>query len=150
MEITSGGTYTVDSFNQTITINTTAAIVLQGDGTALEEVQIVVEADTADLTINNLNITNESSSVIQFGDGAGNILTVNGTNVFEVSAGTQAAVNVGGGLTAGGGGSLKATTLTGAAIGVNRNENRGTSNIMINSGTFDLTARRACAIIGVG
>ncbi len=153
LNITRGGTYNIDSSysSSTITINTTAAVTLKGDNSELTAVQIVVSADTGNLTIEDLSITNQTGSVVQFGEGTDNQLNVAGTNVFEVVAGMAAAVNVGGGLTVNGTGSLKATTLSGACIGVNGSESRPTSNITVESGTFDLTARSgSCGIGGAG
>ena len=123
LNITSGGSYTVNESNSTITIATTEPVTFTGNAdTQLSEVVISTTADTANLTIDNLNITNASSAIITVGDGSENTLNVTGTNIFEITSGPGACVNVGGGLTINGTGSFKGTSINSAAIGTNGEE----------------------------
>ena len=149
--ISSGGSYNINESNSTITIATSEAVTLSGNADALTEVVITTTADNADLTLENLNITNATNGVIVFGSGTENKLNVAGTNTLAVQDGGNACINVGGGLTASGTGSLKGTSSGGAVIGVDANQDGSGTNIAIESGTYDLTADGiACAIGGAG
>ena len=149
--ITSGGIYDVNESNSTITIATDEPVTLTGNNAALTEVKIQNAVDSANLTIENLNITNASAGVIVFGAGTGNTLNIEGTNNFTVQSGDNACINVGGGLTASGTGSLTASSCNGATVGINANQNRSNANISIDSGTYNLKANGvACAIGGAG
>ncbi len=152
LNITAGGSYTVNESNSTITIATTEAVTLTGNAdTELSEVVITTTADNANLTIDNLNITNASAAIITVGDGTDNTLNITGENVFEIQSGPGACVNVGGGLTVNGTGSFKGTSINASVIGINNTQYKPDSNITIESGTFNLICRSgACAIGGAG
>lgn len=154
MEIYEGGSYTIPQGScGKILINTTEPVTLQGGDYTLEELQIIGESDSIDLTVSDLKVTNQAveASVIKFGEGSDNKLTVTGTNDFNIVKGYSAGVNVGGGGTIGGSGSLTVLTLNGAAIGTDGQEDLSSSNIVIDSGTYDLQARSgACGIGGAG
>ncbi len=115
--ITSGGTYTISESNSTITIATDEEVTLTGSSaTTLDEVYITTTADNANLTINNLNISNYSNAIITLGDGANNQFNFTGTNTLEVqnivNNQSGACVNVGGGVTINGTGTLNATSFS--------------------------------------
>ncbi|MBR4152393.1 MAG: hypothetical protein IKT98_05485 [Selenomonadaceae bacterium] len=151
LEINKGGSYTIaEGSVGKILINTTDAVTLQGGDYDLEEIQIIAQSDTVDLTINDLKITNKAvaASVIHLGSGADNKLTINGANDFSIVKGNKAGINIGGGGTIGGTGSIKIVTLNGAAIGTNGEEDLSSSNITIDSGTFDLMTRSGACGIG--
>ncbi len=131
-KITFGGVYKISSgFTGTITIDTTEAVTLDGaDATWLTDLQIVTESETADLTIKDLYVTQQRESTIRFGSGTGNKLTIEGQNVFD-SGGTPsngdgaAEINIGGGLTVDGTGSLtikKGANDKGGGIGTDWRE----------------------------
>ena len=149
LDITAGGSYTIaEGSVGKILINTTAAVTLSGGNYTLENVRILTEAATADLTINNLKIYNPETSVIRLGASAGNKLNISGTNDFSNNIADPAIINVGGGVDIDGDGSLKIVTTHGSAIGTDRSEDLGTSNIVISGGTFDLTNNSGGACIG--
>ncbi|MBE8953894.1 MAG: calcium-binding protein, partial [Quinella sp. 1Q7] len=146
--VTAGGTYKIASgFTGTITIDTTAAVTIDGTNAgALTDVNIFAKSSTANLTIKNLTVTNETGSVIRFGSGTGNKLTLAGTNSLKTSDTWAAVVNVGGGLTIGGSGSLNVTAGTqGPGIGINSYDD-STANIIINGGTITATADMGAGI----
>ena len=152
MEITSGGSYTIEESNSTITIATTEAVTLTGNAdTQLEEVVITTTAENANLTIDNLNISNETAAIITLGDGSENTFNFTGTNTFEVKNGSGAGVNVGGGVTVNGTGTFTASTFSGSCIGINGNQAKASTNITIESGTYDLNVSNgACGVGGAG
>jgi len=146
--ITTGGTYTIDkNFTGTITINTTEAVSLDGTNSGnLEKVKIITQSTTANLTIKNLNITNETGGAITFGNATGNKLTLAGKNVLKTSDTWAAVVNIGGGLTIDGTGSLDVTAGTqGSGIGF-RSYDNSTANLIINGGNITVTAHKGASI----
>ncbi|MBQ4403329.1 MAG: hypothetical protein II857_02855, partial [Selenomonadaceae bacterium] len=131
-----GGTYTIAAgFAGTIRINTTEPVTIAGTEN-FKDVHIAVYSDTADLTIKNLKITNTSGGVITFGSGTANKLTLVGANTLKTSDTWAAVVNVGGGLTIDGTGSLNVTAgAQGSGIGYRSGE-KSSANITINGGTI--------------
>ncbi|MBQ6297332.1 MAG: hypothetical protein IJK81_06530 [Selenomonadaceae bacterium] len=146
--ITAGGTYTIaKDFSGTITINTTDAVTIDGTDTGdLKNVRIVTSSAIADLTIKNLNITNDTGGAITFSSSTDNKLTLAGKNVLKTSDTWAAVVNIGGGLTIDGTGSLDVTSGSqGSGIGYNSYGN-STANLTINGGTITATADTGAGI----
>lgn len=113
LNITTDGSYTVSESDLTITIATDEVVTLTGVvDTTFNEVVIKTTADNANLTINNLNISNASNPIITFGNGTDNTFNFTGANTFEVKNGPGACVNVGGDLTINGTVFFKALRLT--------------------------------------
>ncbi len=136
--IRSGGTYSIaKNFSGTIRINTTDAVTIDGTSAGdLSDVQIVAYSSTADLTIKNLNVVNESGSVITFGLGAGNKLTLSGTSGLTTADTWAAVINIGGGLTVDGSGKLFVTAgKQGSGIGYDSYDDTSAS-LEIKSGTI--------------
>ena len=108
--ITEGGFYEIaQGFTGTITISTTDAVTIDGAAAGnLENVHVRVTSQNADLTIKDLNIakdySNNGINVIAFGKGRNNKLTLSGTNTLTCRYTTL--INIGGGLTIDGDGSL--------------------------------------------
>lgn len=110
-KITSGGVYKIPSgFSGTITIDTTEPVTIDGaDASYLLDSHIVTTSENADLTIKDLKIwdNEQKESMIRFGSGTDNKLTLEGENIFDVydaindldGRHNQAIVNIGGGLT---------------------------------------------------
>lgn len=142
MNITSGGTYKLEkNFTGTITIATSSAVTLDGTNASnLSNVEIIASSNVVDLTIKNLTATNGTGSVIKFGSGTDNKLTLIGTNKLKTSDIWAAVVNVGGGLTIAGNGALDVTPGSqGSGIGYNSYGNSN-ANIIINGGRITATA----------
>ena len=155
MKITSGGTYSIVSdYTGTIIINTTDAVTIDGTNAgALSNVNITVNSKTANLKIKDLNITNSSGSIIKFGTGKDNKLTLAGTNTLKTKDNYFSAINNGGGLTIDGEGILNVTAKDGAAIGSNAYNDDANLDIMsplgdiiINGGTINAKAGYGAAI----
>ncbi len=146
------GEYSVASgYSGKITIATADAVTLKGPGsdTQLSSLQIVSSVENANLTIENLNVAATSGfSPIKFGSGSENKLTISGTNTFTSRSG-HAVVNVGGGLTVDGDGTLNATSYTGACIGVDYVE-ESYADLIIQGGTINASASFGAAIGGGG
>ena len=144
-----GGTYTIaKGFSGFIRINTTEAVVIDGTSAGnLDNIQISTYSDTADLTINNLKINNDSiGSVIIFGTGTGNKLTLTGNSVLKTSNIWAAVVNIGGGLTINGKGSLDVTAGSqGPGIGCNSYSDSN-ANITINGCNITATTNMGAGI----
>ncbi|MBR3497614.1 MAG: hypothetical protein IKO05_01315 [Selenomonadaceae bacterium] len=143
-----GGTYSIaKNFSGTIRINTSDAVTIDGGSAGdLSDVKIVVNSSTADLTIKNLKIVNESGSVITFGTGAGNKLTLAGLNALTTSDTWAAVVNIGGGLTVDGSGILFATAGTqGSGIGFNSYGDTS-ADLEIKNGTITTTTNMGAGI----
>ena len=133
-----GGTYKIaKKFSGTIRINTSDAVTIDGTSAGkLSNVQIVTTKETSNLTIKNLNITNEEKGVITFGAGKGNKLTLAGTNILKTSDVWAAVIDVGGGLTVDGKGALNLTAGTqGAGIG-SKSGIESKANITIKNGSI--------------
>ena len=146
--VTTGGTYTIaEGFTGTITINTAAAVTIDGTGAGnLSDIDIFTRLTTADLTIKNLNITNETGSVITFGSGTGNKLTLAGTSNLQTSDTWAAVVNVGSGLIVDGSGALNLTAGTqGSGIGYN-SYGDSTANIIIKNGSITTSTSMGAGI----
>lgn len=96
--ITSDGVFNLPSdFSGTINVGA-KNVKIVGNGTNSNTL-INVTASSANLWIENLNISNSDDlSAIKF-SGSGNVLTVSGTNNLSGSGATAAVINVGGGLT---------------------------------------------------
>lgn len=142
------GTYTISAgFTGAIRINTTEAVTIDGASAGnLENVRIIAYADTADLTIKDLTVVNESDSVITFGSGSDNKLMIVGANDLKTSDTWTAVVDVGGGLTIDGKGSLNVTAGSqGSGIGYASYAN-STANLTINGGTITATANKGAGI----
>ena len=114
-----GGTYIIEkNFSGTIRINTTDAVTIDGTNSGnLANVQIISYADNAALMIKNLNVTNTSGSVITFGSGNGNKLTLAGkqgsgigSNSYDTESNANITINGGNDSLIGGDG---ADTLSG-------------------------------------
>ena len=140
--ITSDGVYTIQSgFSGTINVNAKNVKITQEDSsTALSNVSIIgASGGNANLWIENLNVTNtENKNIIKFGSGGENNLTVKGTNELCMLGGysnSKAVINIGGGLTIEGDGTLTARRDTysteGAGIGSDAYELISSSNIVI-------------------
>ncbi|MBE8955211.1 MAG: hypothetical protein SR2Q5_06055 [Quinella sp. 2Q5] len=148
--ITDGGTYTIKKgFTGDIIINTTAAVMLDGASAGkLENVYIKTASTTADLTIKDLVIVSEAEmSMIKFGSGKNNKLTVLGTNTLTNTESIHAAaVNVGGGLTIDGTGKLN------VSIGCKEIFVDGVGDIYIgkDSGIASVSATVASSGAGIG
>ncbi len=100
----------------------------------------------ANLWIEGLNIDNthtDDGSWIKF-SGNGNVLSIKGNNTFSIDKDRlyrqKAVINIGGGLTLQGNGSLNCTVWypDGAIIGTDVSE-QSNANIVINSGTYTMT-----------
>lgn len=133
-----GGTYKIaKNFSGTIRIHTSDAVTIDGTSSGnLNNVQIVTIKETANLTIKNLNVTNEENGVITFGTGKSNKLTLTGTNTLKTSDAWAAVVNVGGGLTVDGKGTINLTAgLQGSGIGL-ESGNKSKADITIKNGTI--------------
>ncbi|MBR1647520.1 MAG: hypothetical protein IJ685_12200 [Selenomonadaceae bacterium] len=146
--ITRGGTYTIaKNFTGTINIDTTDAVTIDGTSAgSLKDVRILKVSSNADLTIKNLNVTNERSSTIDF-IGTDNKLTLAGKNVLKTSNTWAAVVNVGYGLTIDGTGSLDVTAgKQGAGIGTDSFEEHDTANVIINGGSITTTTNKGAGI----
>ncbi|MBR6888052.1 MAG: hypothetical protein IKN16_06355 [Selenomonadaceae bacterium] len=141
-----GGTYTIAAgFSGTIRINTPDPVTIVGNDT-FADVHIAVYSDTTDLTIKDLNIANTSGGVITFGSGAANKLTLVGANTLKTADTWAAVVNVGGGLTIDGTGSLNVTAgAQGSGIGY-RSGGKSSANITINGGTITAEASLGAGI----
>ena len=172
-----GGTYTIaNNFSGVMRINTTEAVTIDGASAGnLSDVRIIAYTDNADLTIKDLAISNESGSVITFGAGANNKLTLAGTNDLATSDVWAAVVNIGGGLMVDGTGSLLVTagsqspgigynsyatttanitikggiitTVTDMGAGIGSGSNGSVGDIIITGGTLTTTSKWA---VGVG
>ena len=141
LNITSGGTYKIENnFTGTITIATSSAVTLDGTNASnLSNVKIVASSNVANLTIKNLTVTNSTNSVIKFGSGTGNKLTLIGINTLKSSDTWAAIVHVGGGLTINGTGSLNVIPGSqSSGIGSNSYESSN-ANIVINGGRIIAT-----------
>ena len=141
--ISRGGTYKIaKKFSGTIRINTKDAVTIDGTSAGnLSDVQIVTLNETANLTIKNLNVTNEERGVIIFGAGKGNKLTLAGTNTLKTSDVWAAVVNVGGGLTVDGKGALNLTAgYQGSGLG-SESYGKSKADITIKNGSCPCTAR---------
>ncbi|MBQ3337338.1 MAG: hypothetical protein IJG80_08055 [Selenomonadaceae bacterium] len=146
--IRSGGTYSIaKNFSGTIRINTSDAVTIDGGSAGdLSDVKIIAYSSTADLTIKNLKIVNESGSVITFGTGAGNKLTLAGLNGLTTSDTWAAVVNIGGGLTVDGDGKLFATAGTqGSCIGFDSYDDTS-ADLEIKSGTITTVTNMGAGI----
>lgn len=138
MTISEGGTYTLTSDLETVTVNTTAPVIIVGTAGTIFSAQIVTDS-AADLTINNVNLVSSTGSPIKFGSGGGK-LTLLGTNSVSATSENVAALNIGGGLTINGTGSLAATaTGYGAAIGTDYGASTS-PNLIVASGTITANA----------
>lgn len=149
--ISRGGTYKIaKNFSGTIRISTSDAVTIDGTNAgSLSGVQIVTIKENANLTIKNLKVTNAENSVITFGAGKNNKLTLTGTNILKTSDVWAAVVNVGGGLTVNGKGSLNLTAGSqGSGIGLDSGDDRK-SDIMIKNGSI-ITVTELGAGIGSG
>lgn len=155
LNITSGGTYSIISgYTGTIIINTTDAVTIDGTNAgALSNVNITVNSEIADLKIKDLNVTNSSGSIIKFGTGKVNKLTLAGINTLKTKDDCFSAINNGGGLTIDGESSLDVTAKDGAAIGSNAYGGDANLDIMsplgdiiINGGTINAKAGYGAAI----
>ena len=173
--ITEAGTYTIaEGFSGTIKIKTTDAVTIDGKGANFSDVSIVTSSTSADLKIKDLNITSSlEANIIKFGSGTSNKLTIAGTNLLNATKSEyKSAINVGGGLTIDGDGSLSAimgysnetnignggnegissisikSSTQSAAIGSDFNESNSTANITINGGTINAIAGGFGAGIG--
>ena len=155
MKINSGGTYPIVSdYTGTIIINTTDTVTIDGTNAgALSNVNITVNSKTANLKIKDLNVTNSSGSIIKFGTGKDNKLTLAGTNTLKTKDNYFSAINNGGGLTIDGEGILNVTAKDGAAIGSNAYNDDANLDIMsplgdiiINGGTINAKAGYGAAI----
>ena len=97
---------------------------------------------SANLWIDGLNINNNSDrSWIKF-SGSDNVLSIRGSNTFSNNSRmSKAAINIGGGLTVEGTGSLtiNETSPDGAMIGTDQGES-SSANLTINSGTYTFTS----------
>ena len=143
--------------------------ITQTDFAQLTEVHIIGPASgNANLWIEGLNVKNTADqSCIRF-FGSDNVLSIKGNNNIDYSStigylnnGSNAVINVGGGLTIEGTGTLEMISLhsEGAMIGTDQGENSN-ANLTINSGTYLLTgtdsrqtvrnATRLGAVIGSG
>ncbi len=152
--VKAGGTYKIaQDFTGKITINTTDAVTIDGGGVNFSDVNIITSSNTADLTIKDLNIKNTNEkNIIKFGKLQDNKLTILGTNILSNSkSASKAGINIGGGLTIDGTGSLTTELNNGgnhsAAIGVDYNE-KSSANITINGGTIMANAKWAGSGIG--
>ena len=149
--ISRGGTYKIaKNFSGTIRINTKDAVTIDGSSAGnLSGVQIVTLNETANLTIKNLNVTNEERGVIIFGAGKENKLTLAGTNTLKTSDAWAAVVNVGGGLTVDGKGALNLTAGSqGSGLG-SESYGKSKADITIKNGSIT-TATDMGAGIGSG
>lgn len=149
--ISRGGTYKIaKNFSGTIRISTSDAVTIDGTNAgSLSGVQIVTIKENANLTIKNLKVTNAENSVITFGAGKDNKLTLTGTNILKTSDVWAAVVNVGGGLTVNGKGSLNLTAGSqGSGIGLDSDVDRK-SDITIKNGSI-ITVTELGAGIGSG
>ena len=148
-EVTSSGVYTIESgYTGTIKINTTDAVTIDGSSAGeLSNVFVIVESTASDLTIKDLQITNNSSingqsnkeSVVQFGVGTDNKLNISGENNFINKSLYSATINVGGGLTVDGDGKLNVSCSVGAGIGSDGDE-ASSANIIINGGDISVAS----------
>ena len=149
--ISRGGTYKIaKNFSGTIRISTSDAVTIDGTNAGnLSDVQIVTIKENANLTIKNLKVTNAENSVITFGAGKNNKLTLTGTNILKTFDVWAAVVNVGGGLTVNGKGSLNLTAGSqGSGIGLDSDDDRK-SDITIKNGSIT-TVTELGAGIGSG
>ena len=96
--ITADGIYSLASgFSGTLNVSAQNVKIVGDTSTTFTNAQINVTASNANLWIENLNITNSGTlSAIRFGSGT-NTLIVKGNNTLSVG-GSQAAINIGGGL----------------------------------------------------
>ncbi len=136
--IQNGGTYTIaKNFTGTITLDTTEVVTIDGLSAGnLKNVNVVTKSANSNLTIKDLTVTNESGSVVTFGTGTNNKLTLAGKNDLKTSDTWAAVINIGGGLTIDGTGSLDVTAGSqGAGIGFNSYAD-SSANITINGGTI--------------
>ena len=148
--ITKGGLYKIaKGFKGTIKISTTDAVTLDGaDAGNLENVHIKVASKNADLTIKDLNITNEySGNVIALGKGKKNKLTLSGTNNLTCHYTTL--INIGGGLTIDGDGSLKFES-TGNCIGTSYKNSKANLAILGGNITAHVNDYGVYSAIGAG
>ena len=104
MTINSGGTYYISKdFKGEIAINTKEAVTIDGSDGELEKGNILALVDNIDLTIKDLNIADSDGEyVICFGNGKNNKLNIVGENNFK----NYSSIDIGGGLTIDGTGSL--------------------------------------------
>ena len=150
--ISGSGTYVISSgYHGTITINTPYSVTLDGtDAGSLTNVYVKVSSNTAsaNVTINNLRVTNTSDSVIDFGGTSGsNQLTISGTTNSLSNNNNYATVNIGSGLIVNGTGSL--TVSAGgkaAAIGTDYAESDTTATLTIGGGTITATSADGAAL----
>ena len=153
-EITAGGTYTLAAgYSGVITINTNDAVIIDGSSAGnLSGVYIRngSGASKVNLTIKDLNVTNNYDSVIYFNTTNSNSLNIEGTNSLS-NSNYKATINIGNGLTISGTGSLTATAgANAAAIGTDAEETTNTSGLTISSGTVTAVSNGNGAAIGSG
>ena len=146
--VETGGIYEIDSnFTGTIQVNTTDAVKFVSS--TLQDVTILGPSGNANITIENMNIRNTNGeSFIRF-QGAGNVLTISGTNTFtatndsSVTTQNAAAINSGAELNVQGSGTDSKLTITdknsGACIGADGGGSVGdirivNANLSINAG----------------
>lgn len=164
--ITTAGVYTIPTgFTGTITIpDGLVGVKLQGmPSTTYTDVYIEgPSSGSANLWLENINITNnQDKSTIKF-SGSGNVLTIKGGNEITPTAGTQskAIINTGAGVTLEGSGdaylNITPSSVTGgggtagATIGSDAGETTNNANITINSGTYNMINKAGGAVIGTG
>lgn len=162
--ITTAGVYTIPTgYTGTITIaDGLVGVKLQGmPSTTYSDVYIEgPSSGNANLWLENVNITNnQDKSAIKF-SGSGNVLSIKGDNNIKPdasSAQSKAIINVGGGLTLEGSGSLTIKPDSpassgghGATIGTDANDKTSSANITINSGTYNMVNKGGGAVIGSG
>ncbi len=149
--IVSGGEYVLaESLTySTIIISTSEPVTLHNENSdvALVDVTIKNLLNPVDLTIDGVNIENQTGNAISFVNAAGNKLTISGTNNLATTRLAYAAINVGSGVTILGDGILNATaTSAGAAIGSDFCDVAG--DISITGGTINATATSGAAVGG--
>lgn len=156
--IASAGVYTIPSgYSGTITIASDVAGATKGvklvqadPTTALSNTYIVgPSGGNANLWLENVNISDSNGkNVIQF-QGAGNVLSIKGSNTL-LGGGAKAVIHVGDGLTVEGTGSLTSASQMGAAIGTNQGETTNAAPLTINSGTYNITSQADSAASAIG
>ena len=131
---------------------------LRGSGGQNLNVYVECMGTNTSLWLNNYDISLNRGAVgdvaaVRFSYGSGNTLNLVGNSLLELTSGTKATINVGGGLTIYGDGALTATRTNGftggALIGSDANETSN-ANITINSGTLTLESNQLGAAIGCG
>lgn len=160
--ISSGGEYTLakDSTG-TITVSTTDPVTITGRGISTDEkagekfTDLLINCSVAgvNLAINNLylSVSKDVGNIINF-TGAGNVLTLSGTNLIEnTNYGSKAMIHVGAtdstSLTIGGSGTLYLYKYcAGAGIGGNASEANGA--ITVTGGTLLIKGSKTGPLIG--